>query len=136
MRNGYKDALEAAGAAVLAYESFGSYQGDWWAKVRYNDSTFWVHGCFGSCSVCDAFEGEFGWHGERQTCYDHEYDLPGFPCMACEDKQESYRKRLVEFGKSYLDDPFTHAQALAKASENLEWDMDASTMVKFLNDNA
>lgn len=134
MQNGYKDALEAAGATILADESFGSYQGDWWAKVRYNGSTFWVHVCYGSCSECDAFESEFGNH--RGACEDHEYYSPGFHCMACENAQKSYRERLVKFGKSYLDDPFTHAQALAKASENLEWDMDASEMVKFLTDNA
>jgi len=29
----YDEALKAAGAEVLLYESFGSYQGDWWAKV-------------------------------------------------------------------------------------------------------
>lgn len=28
--------LEIAGAEVLAYETFGSYQGDWLAKVNYN----------------------------------------------------------------------------------------------------
>jgi len=31
----YKESLEAAGAEVLAFESFGSYQGDWVALVWY-----------------------------------------------------------------------------------------------------
>jgi len=56
---GYFEALEAAGAQVLASQTFGSYQGDWFAKVNYNGSTAWVHGCYGSCSGCDAFCAEF-----------------------------------------------------------------------------
>ena len=56
----YQEALEAAGATVHAFEFFGSYQGDWWAKVTYNGETGWVHGSYGSCSGCDAFEAEFG----------------------------------------------------------------------------
>jgi len=56
---GYRTAMEAAGATVLAYESFGSYQGDWFALVVYGGKTFWVHGSYGSCSGCDAFCAEF-----------------------------------------------------------------------------
>ena len=31
----YQMALEMAGATVLEYKEFGSYQGDWFAKVEY-----------------------------------------------------------------------------------------------------
>lgn len=31
----YKKCLEIAGAKVIAYEEFGSYQGDWIAVVEY-----------------------------------------------------------------------------------------------------
>jgi hypothetical protein len=80
--SGYQEAMEAAGAKVLAYESFGSYQGEWFAKVDYNGDVGWVAGSFGSCSYCDAFEGEFGWN-------DHE--------------SPDYEQRLADFGRTYLD---------------------------------
>lgn len=59
----YKKCLELAGAEVIVFQYFGSYQGDWWAKVRYNGQMGWVNGSFGSCSACDAFEFEFGDYG-------------------------------------------------------------------------
>lgn len=62
----YKEALEAAGATVHAMENFGSYQGDWQAKVTYDEKTGWIQGCFGSCSGCDAFEGEIGWLADEE----------------------------------------------------------------------
>ena len=40
----YQDALKAAGAAVLEFESFGSYQGDWVALVEYKGERGWVQG--------------------------------------------------------------------------------------------
>lgn len=33
----YENALKAAGAEILEFGQFGSYQGDWWAKVRYKE---------------------------------------------------------------------------------------------------
>ena len=48
----YCQALEAAGAKILQFKSFGSYQGDWWAKVEYNGEIGWVAGSYGSCSGC------------------------------------------------------------------------------------
>ncbi len=53
---GYDDALRLAGAEVHAYESFGSYQGIWLAKVTYQGKTGWVRGYFGSCSGCDGLQ--------------------------------------------------------------------------------
>ena len=50
----YELALEEAGAKVLEFQSFGSFQGEWWAKVEYNGEIGWVAGCYGSCSGCDA----------------------------------------------------------------------------------
>lgn len=79
----YKSALFAAGAKVLTYESFGSYQGDWLAKVEYNGEIGWVAGSYGSCSHCDAFEAEFGY--------------------SYEDEGDDYQRRLALFGVSYLE---------------------------------
>ena len=53
----YTVALEAAGATVRAYQEFGSYQGDWWARVVLPDGREgWVTSSYGSCSGCDALE--------------------------------------------------------------------------------
>lgn len=82
---GYRSALEAAGAKVLAYESFGSYQGDWYAKVEYNGETGWVQGSYGSCSYCDSFESEFS-----GSYYSDE------------ESRDDYDARLAKFGESYL----------------------------------
>jgi hypothetical protein len=86
--SGYQEAMEAAGAEVLAFEQFGSYQGEWYAKVKYNGEIGWVQGSYGSCSGCDAFEGEFGY-----TWYD---DLS-------DDEKADYQQRLADFGRTYLD---------------------------------
>ena len=109
---GYKEALEAAGAEVMAFEEFGSYQGDWWAKVRYKGELGWVQGSYGSCSGCDAFEAEFGWDD-------------GTP------------EKLAEFGRGYLDDLLLgQEQAEEEASRYIEWDSDAQEMVAWLKANA
>lgn len=133
----YQTALEAAGAEVLQFEQFGSYQGDWFAKVRVNGVEGWIHGYYGSCSGCDAFEGEFGYdydydyeheHGENVSQYSPEF-RDG--CEQCAD----LKKRLAEFGASYLDDVLTQVQAEAMAEKNLEWDYDAKDMLAFLKAN-
>lgn len=78
----YESALEAAGAVVLAYKEFGSYQGDYIAKVRVGDQIAWIHDYYGSCSVCDALEGAMSnayWTAgdgdreaaERKACRDY-----------------------------------------------------------------
>ena len=108
----YGSALEAAGATVLEFETFGSYQGDWWAKVFYNGKMGWVNGSFGACSFFAAFESEFG------------YNDPATP------------EKLAEFGKGYLDVLLTQEEAEKSASENLSWDSGAEKMVKFIKDNS
>ena len=129
----YKKALEAAGAEVLCFEQFGSYQGDWWAKVTYQNQTGWIHGWYGSCSECDAFEAEFGYISHEHQ--DDDYYNPfwndqGFieDCDEC----QKLKQRFVEFGENYLDNILTQEEAEQKASENLEWDYDAKEMVDFI----
>lgn len=58
---GYQKALEAAGAEVKEYKEFGSYQGTWMALLH--DGRV-VEGSYGSCSVCDAYEADFGYSNE------------------------------------------------------------------------
>jgi len=107
----YQGSLKAAGAKVHAFEEFGDYQGTWWAKVTYNGKTGWVSGGYGSCSGCDAFQGEFVYG-------------------------EAHPEELAKFGESYLDPIMTQEEAIKQASENLSWDYEAEELVKFLKDNA
>lgn len=119
--SGYIRAIQAAGAVVLAEERFGSYQGDWWAKVLWNGQVGWVHGAYGSCSGCDSFEASF-----NDTLWEDE---------ATEEQLRDYQKRLADFGAKYMDPLYTQEQALKLASENLDWDDDAQRMVDFINQN-
>lgn len=109
---GYRDCLEYAGAEVHAYEEFGSYQGEWFAKVTWNGNTFWIRDYFGSCSGCDAFEAEFSWRKEKTD------------------------EALKAFAQDYLDNPLNQAEAEEMASKNLQWDMEAESMLAFIKENA
>ena len=51
----YELCLEKAGAKVLEFKKFGSYQGDWLAFVEYKGQKGIVQGSYGSCSECDTF---------------------------------------------------------------------------------
>ena len=138
----YKDALEAAGAIVHAYEEFGSYQGDWFALVTYKGKTGWVHGYFGSCEGCDAFRAEFGDFPRSHKCsgcgredcnpiallYDD--DAPLF-CEKC-DICENLKKRFIRLGLEYLEDILAQEEEETIALQNIEWDLDAQEMLDFL----
>lgn len=131
---GYYEALEAAGATVHEFKGFGSYQGDWWAKVTYEGVTGWVHGSYGSCSGCDAFDHEFYWIDKK--CEKHRYSGRKHPrCKACAAVKAEYEVKLVAFGRRYLDGIMTQEEAVKKASENLEWDLDAGEMVEYLKNH-
>jgi hypothetical protein len=126
----YEKALEAAGATLHAFESFGSYQGDWWADVTHNGVRGFVHGSFGSCSHCDAFEAEFD-HGERDACDVHRYDSKP-ECLGCRERKAEYDKKLADFGAGYLDNVMTAEDAIKSASEYIEWDSEAPAVVAWL----
>jgi hypothetical protein len=103
---GYRLALEAAGAKVLGYGEFGDWQGSWLAKVEYKNETGWIEGSFGSCSYCDAFEGEFGYYHEEES---------------------DYQERLKRFGEGYLGVITPQAQQEAyyeRALDGEPWDFD------------
>jgi len=61
----YEGALRAGGANVLTFQQFGSYQGEWYAKVEFDGRTGWVSGSHGSCSGCDAIEADFDTYSMR-----------------------------------------------------------------------
>ena len=50
---GYETVLKKAGYDVIAFESFGSYCGEWAAILKTGEV---ILGPFGSCSVCDQLE--------------------------------------------------------------------------------
>lgn len=129
----YEESLKAAGAEVLEFCEFGSYQGDWWAKVRYNGEVGWVQGSYGSCSGCDAFLSEFGW--ADQDCIYHRYHHQD-SCAACVEAKKKYDERLADFGKTYLDGLMTQEQAEEAASVNLDWDDGAADMLKWIKEHS
>lgn len=99
----YKEALEAAGAKVLAFESSTGWQGSWAALVEFEGKRGWVVGDFGSCSGCDAYEAEFGFNDRTP-------------------------EKLAEFGRGYLLALLSQAEAEERA--DLERDDDFSKFVR------
>lgn len=53
---GYREFLEALECEILAWETFGDYQGDYAVILRRNDLLGFVVIGYGSCSGCDALE--------------------------------------------------------------------------------
>lgn len=103
----YEHALKAAGAAVIDFEYFGEYSGQWFAKVSYNGETGWIQDWFGSCSHCDAFDAEFDFSEPDET-------------------DEVYNQRLAEFGRRYLGAILPAQHFLPELDEKAEWDGDAA----------
>lgn len=134
---GYKGCMELAGATVHLFKEFGSYQGDWWAKVTYGSSTGWIKGSYGSCSGCDAFQSEFDCesHDHDGGIYVSMYELSTYYNKNCE-KCVELKGRLIKFGEGYLSYIYTQEEAEKEASRNMEWDSDAEEMLKFIKDNS
>ena len=129
----YAQALAAAGATVVEFEEFGSYQGDWIALVIYEGEMRWVMGCYGSCSGCDAFEDEFGWGDGIVESDGRIFDRDTYTYrQATQEEIDSYKKRLADFGKSYLDTCYSQDEIEKNVSANLEWDSEAEAMLAFV----
>jgi len=129
----YAEALEAAGAKIIEFQEFGSYQGDWFALVEYEDHLGWIQGAYGSCSGCDAFQAEFDYGdtpskvGEKY----YSYDLGEYLIATEEDIAAAFNK-LKAFGEQYLGGIMSQQEAEAYAERNLDWDSDAEVMVDFI----
>ena len=111
---GYSTALRAAGCDILEYEEFGDYQGSWYALVELNGEVGLVEGSYGSCSGCDAFQGEFG--------YDDE-DAP------------DYQERLAAFGEGYLP-PLPIDLRITQLTESIkkyDWNDDETALRQLIN---
>ena len=133
---GYSEALTAAGANILAFEQIGSYQGDWFAKVIYQDKELWIHGSYGSCSGCDAFEAEFSCTYDENGCKEHRYENKT-DCAACIEHNALYQTKLAEFGKSYLESgDMTKDEVIAYAETMGDWDDSKQETLAFIAANA
>lgn len=128
----YGQALRAAGATLEEgdMEHFGSYQGEWLAKVTVGDRAGIIAGAFGSCSYCDAFEAEFGY---RDRCDEHYGDITE-GCAQCAREQV----RLAAFGQSYLDgiiwldDDAAMQRLIAEWTDRIEWDYEARQVLAWI----
>lgn len=136
----YEGALEAAGAVVHAFQEFGSYQGDWWARVTYEGVTGWVRGCYGSCSGCDSLQSEFDYDNEpaetfeiwaERLCWRDEPQERITPEIYAE-AVSAFRDRYAAFGRGYLDDILTQEQAEAQARESADWDSEGDRILAFI----
>ena len=105
----YQQALEAAGATIHAFEFFGSYQGEWIAKIGEDQ---YIMGWYGSCSGCDAFEAEFG---------------------VCNSDAPDFEERIADFGRGYTEgEPYTKNDLLELFKKQVEWDTNAQEVIDWL----
>lgn len=109
----YLKALEAAGATVHEYHSFGSWQGTILAHVTVDGIAGFIAIGYGSCSGCDSYESftmKFDW-----------------------DYQPT-EKELAEFGKTYLEDVKTASAMIAELRKDEEWDSDIPPMIQWIEE--
>lgn len=114
--SGYAAAIAAAGYVVTDFEYFGSYQGNWIARVyssAYPNEKFWVYGAYGSCPGCDAFEAEFG----------------GVPFK---EETELYTK-FMNFGQELVESGFKDTPGIiAEIQKESIWDMETVKMFEWV----
>lgn len=120
MTMGYQEAIEANGVEVIEFKMFGSYQGDWVAILK--DGRF-IHGSYGSCSGCDAFEAEFGWKDEVVVKQDNGKYYRG-NCRWSESDEvtedeanllnQKHILKLQKFGESYLESAETKEEIIQR----------------------
>lgn len=103
--SGYARALKAAGFTVKDFAEFGSYQGDWFAFVEFDGKLGFIQDSYGSCGGCDEFEGS---HADKTPA------------------------SLKAFGEHYIDQILSYDQALQYAKKHSEWDLEAKTMVEWV----
>ena len=126
---GYEEALKEAGADVVSFKAFGGWQGDWWAHVYWKGDEGYIHGWYGSCSGCDAFQAEFGCI-ECDSAWDENHNKE--ECIYC----KSYKRKLKDFGKGYLENSFyLKDEAIKLASKDINWDPGAEEAILWILKN-
>ena len=64
----YADVLAVGtGREPVAYQEYGSYQGDYLAILKDEENLYVYKGSYGSCSGCDWLESERGWDSRGIT---------------------------------------------------------------------
>jgi len=131
----YQLAIEKAGAEILLYKQFGSYQGDWLAKVIYEGKQMWIHGAYGSCSGCDSFQAEFDNCSHDcpigGDCFDPLWNDNFHKCNEC----LTILNRLIEFGLHYLyNNAYTQEEIEAQFKAK-DWG-DYEEMLEYITKNA
>lgn len=101
----YEDLLKDICEEVYCYDEFGSYQGDWFAKVKYNGKICWIHGWYGSCSCCDWLQAQ-DFNGNIKQSFITEYLEPSMI--------------------------LTQEEAEKEASKNIDWDSEAENVLAFI----
>ena len=101
----YEQLFKNYGANILAFEMFGSYQGDIIAKIEYHGEIKWLHAWYGSCCHCD-------------------------PLQRTSTEEEQKNLALDMF-----NDMQDYDSVFYKISENREWDMSADDMINFMLQN-
>lgn len=116
----YEDVLKDVCEEVYCYKEFGSYQGDWWAKVKYKSKVTWIKGFYGSCSGCDWLQSEMDYYGGASD----------------EVIQKENERVKTAFIKDYLSEDmfYTQEKAEEKAAENKSWDCEADEMLEFIKE--
>lgn len=137
----YQEALVAAGAKVIDTLYAGTYQGTWGSIVEFEGKRGLVTGAFGSCSYCDAFESEFD-----DYCWDLPTERDGKYVDSYGDEiskeqhdaeHEAYRKKLADFGASYLkviQDKWDVQNQLDNLPDDDWWDDEMGMLLKWAVD--
>lgn len=113
----YTNAIELAGATVLAAVDDEDYQGTFWLRVEYQGDEFWITGSYGSCSGCDAYEATFD---SQSACAEHRWDPKVETCEGCRVAANERDTKLAEFGRGYLDKRYAQDEAMEAAAT--DWD--------------
>jgi hypothetical protein len=128
---GYKETMEMAGATVHSFREFGSYQGDWLAKVTWKGELGFVRGSYGSCSGCDAYQSECD--GLGHAVGEEGYHNPSWgDCVEGCEKCEQGKRTLAGFGRRYLNSMMPAKGIIKELEEGMEWDYDKTETLEKL----
>jgi hypothetical protein len=128
---GYKETMEMAGATVHSFREFGSYQGDWLAKVTWKGELGFVRGSYGSCSGCDAYQSECD--GLGHAVGEEGYHNPSWgDCVEGCEKCEQGKRTLAGFGRRYLNSMMPAKVIIKELEEGMEWDYDKTETLEKL----
>jgi len=125
----YHSLLELCGAKVIAFETFGDYQGTWIAKVKYNDKIGYVEGSYGSCSGCDSLQDILMNHNSTGDTY-HWFEPENTNCNSCVEIEQLLKNMSIV----YLEGLEDFQTTISRHIENSEWDLESENIVKWMHE--